>query len=206
MSGSDPRLARPLWRGRTNVDALTIACVEHGEELGGHRHIVTKGSYQGAADANTDSAGTHARGGVVDLAWCGHDRCVWALRMAGMAAWHRTPAQGRWGHHIHAVVVGHPLLSAAAAAQVDDYRAGRNGLRGHGPDDGPRITPIPLPVWPWPEEDEMREEDWTRLKALLDDRLEAFGKQAGELIKIDVDNDPKTAKWSLERAIRWLKR
>src|SRR5690606_18573494 len=109
---SDPRLARPLWRGRTNVDALTIACIEAAEKIGGHEFIVTQGSYQSSVAA---SAGTHDRGGAVDLRWCGHDKCVRALRLAGMAAWHRNPSQGPWPHHVHAVVIGHPSLAPSAA-------------------------------------------------------------------------------------------
>jgi hypothetical protein len=166
----DPRLARPLWRGRTNVDALTIACIEHAEALGHHAFEVTQGSYQaGAGDPN--SAGTHDLGGVVDLRWCGHNTCVLHLRQAGMAAWHRTPDQGPWAHHIHAVVLGHPLVSAAARAQRIDYFAGRNGLANHAADDGPRLNPIPLPIWPWPPEEDMplSPED---IKALLDTEVD----------------------------------
>lgn len=144
---TDPRLARPSWRGRTNVDALTIACIEHAETIGGHEFVVTQGSYQNTVAA---SAGTHDGGGAVDLRWCGHAKCVRALRQAGMAAWHRNPSQGPWPDHIHAVVVDHPALAPSAARQVASYRAGRNGLASNGPDDGPRLSPIPTPVWPWP--------------------------------------------------------
>lgn len=145
---SDPRLARPLWRGRTNVDALTIAALEKAEQIAGHEFVVTQGSYQSTVAA---SAGTHDGGGAVDLRWCGHDACIKALRLAGFAAWHRHPGQSDWPHHIHAVLVDHPSLAPSAARQVDDYRAGRNGLANNGTDDGPRITPIP--VYRWQEED-----------------------------------------------------
>ena len=145
---SDPRLARPSWRGRTNVDALTIAAIERAESIGGHEFVVTQGSYQsGRGDVN--SAGTHDMGGVVDLRWCGHIACIKALRQAGFAAWHRTPRQGPWVHHIHAVVIGHPFLAASASTQVVAYKAGRNGLRSNGVDDGPRVAANP-PVFPWP--------------------------------------------------------
>lgn len=167
---SDPRLARPLWRGRTNMDALTIAVVEHAEQIKRdrwpdraelhHAYVITQGSYQaGAGDPN--SAGTHDKGGAGDAEWCGHPECVWALRAAGSFASHRTPEQGPWKDHIHFVVVDHPLLAPLAAAQIDDYLASppRNGLKGHGPDDGPRITPIPRPVWPYPPEDEVTPDD-----------------------------------------------
>ena len=156
---TDPRLVRPSWRGRTNVDALTIACIEHAEDLTAsyapvvaHEFVVTQGSYQDTVEA---SAGTHNLGGVVDLVWCDHSECLYALRMAGMAAWHRTPAQGPWRDHVHAVVIGHPYLAPAAARQVTAYLSGRNGLANNGPDDGPRLDPIPRPVWPYPQEDDM---------------------------------------------------
>lgn len=178
---TDPRLARPSWRGRTNVDALTIACIERAEQIAGHRFTVTQGSYQsGAGDPN--SAGTHDLGGVVDLAWCGHTRCVRALREAGMAAWHRTAAQGPWPPHIHAVVVGHPRLARSAANQVTAYLNGRDGLASNGPDDGPRLDPIPRPVWPWPEEDQMTPKQEAKLDGLavavehLADMMEALAE------------------------------
>lgn len=161
---TDPRLERPAWRGRTNVDALTAACIEHAETIGGHEFVVTQGSYQSGVAA---SAGTHDQGGVVDLRWCGHARCVKALRQAGMAAWHRSPAQGPWVDHVHAVVIDHPLLAPAAMRQVLRYLAGRNGLANDADDDGPRLNPIPRPVWPWPpvEDDMFTDEDRADLKA-----------------------------------------
>ena len=142
------RLARPTWRFRTNVDALTIECLEHAERIAGHQFIVTQGSYQGGR-GDVNSAGTHDRGGVVDLRWCGHDRCILALRMAGMSAsWHRTPDQGPWPHHIHAVVRDHPDQAPSADRQTASVLAGGNGLANGGADDGPRLDPFPFPVWP----------------------------------------------------------
>lgn len=168
---TDPRLVRPTWRdGRTNLDALTIACIEHAEKIGGHTFTVTQGSYQGGGGEEL-SAGTHDRGGAVDLRWCGHDRCIRALRQAGMAAWHRTPAQGPWPDHIHAVVIGHPDLAPSAARQITAYLAGRNGLSGNGADDGPRLSPIPRPIWPYPPEDPMTQ---------YADQLDAILKQGKE--------------------------
>lgn len=149
---SDPRLVRPLWRGRRDVDALTIACLLHAEQILGYQLAITQGSYQSSVAA---SAGTHDRGGVVDISVKGMDTAqrrtvVRALRLAGMAAWWRTPAQGDWPDHIHAVVSVHPDLAPAAARQVEALRRGENGLAGRGPDDGPRVIPLPAPVWPWP--------------------------------------------------------
>lgn len=160
---TDSRLERHEWRGRSNVDALTSACIERAEKIGGHEFVITQGSYQGGS-GDPLSAGTHERGGAVDLRWCGHKRCIRALRLAGMAAWHRTPAQGPWPDHIHAVVIDHPDLAPSAARQVVSYLAGGDGLKNNGPDDGPRLDPIPRPVWPYPEDDMFGDEDRELLK------------------------------------------
>lgn len=155
---NDPRLARPLWRGRTNVDALTIACIERAEALVrerrpsiAHSFVVTQGSYQGDA-GDPDSGTTHRLGGAVDLRWCGHHVCYWALRAAGMFIWHRTPGQGPWPDHFHGAPLDHPFMDSRLAAQQRSYLGGGNGLLG--PDDGPRLHPIPRPVWPWPPREE----------------------------------------------------
>ena len=166
---ADPRLARPSWRGRTNVDALTIACIEHAEQIVrderpaiAHVFYVTQGSYQsGGGDVN--SAGTHDLGGVVDLRWCGHDFCIEALRRAGMTAtWHRTPEQGPWPHHVHAVVRDHPYQADSAKRQTASVLRGGNGLAYERPDDGPQLRPYPMPVWPWPQEDDMPSPEETK--------------------------------------------
>lgn len=171
---ADPRLARPQWRGRTNVDALTIACIEHAEALAGHEFVCTQGSYQPSGGGDEKSAGTHDGGGVVDLRWCGHTACVGHLRRAGMAAWHRQPPS--FDHHFHAVVIGHPLLAPAARDQVIDYLYGRNGLANDGADDGPRFDPIPRPIWPYPEDDMFSDDD----RALLRDTKAAAEKAADQ--------------------------
>ena len=177
----DPRLARPSWRGRTNVDALTIACIEHAEQIVrderpamAHDFYVTQGSYQsGGGDVN--SAGTHDLGGVVDLRWCGHDFCIEALRRAGMAAtWHRTPEQGPWPHHIHAVVRDHPYQADSAKRQTASVLRGGNGLAYERPDDGPQLRPYPMPVWPWPQEDDMTQ---------YADQLDGIDKKLDALLK-----------------------
>ena len=103
---------------------------------------LTQGSYEPGLDA---SANTHDGGGAADLdidRLCGRSitAALRALRAVGFAAWYRTPAQGPWGPHIHAIAISDPDLSAGAQPQVTDYYAGRNGLRGHGPDDGPKVA------------------------------------------------------------------
>lgn len=170
---TDPRLVRPSWRGRTNVDALTIGCIEHAEHIVrkaapaiAHLFTVTQGSYQGNA-GDPDSGTTHRLGGAVDLDWCGHQVCYTALRVAGMFIWHRTPAQGDWLDHFHGAPIGHPYMDSRLAAQESSYLADGDGLGGI--DDGPPLTPIPRPVWPWPpkEEDDMfTDQDRERLERI----------------------------------------
>jgi hypothetical protein len=173
---ADPRLARPLWRGRTNVDALTISCIEHAEQIVrddhpriSHDFIVTQGSYQGEG-GDPDSGTTHSKGGAVDLRWCGHQECYLALREAGMFIWHRFPWQGDWPDHFHGAPIGHPNMDYRLAAQEVSYLNGGNGLGGT--DDGPRLHPIPRPVWPWPPEDDMAQHSEQL------NRIETYAKKA----------------------------
>lgn len=82
------------------------------------------------------SGGTHAGSGAMDV-WPSDGnwrRAVDVLRGLGDIAWHRTPAQGNWAEHIHGITPGIPGLAPSAAAQVANFRAGLNGLRGNGPD------------------------------------------------------------------------
>lgn len=173
----DP-LARPLWRGRTNVDAMTIAALEYAETLRrrpGEEFFITQGSYQNTVAA---SAGTHDKGGAVDLRWSGDIEDIRALRFAGFAAWHRKPSQGPWPDHVHAVLMDHPLLADSAARQVTSYRSGRNGLANNGPDDGPRVTPHPRTRWWPPKEEDMPYTDWPQgdRDALVEDVAAAVKK------------------------------
>lgn len=165
---TDPRLARPLWRGRTNVDAYTIAWVEHAEQIKRerwpkrpelhHEFYCTQGSYQGGG-GDPDSGNTHALGGPVDLRWCGHPECLLALRLAGGFVWWRRPLWRNgvlvWPDHIHGGPIGHPYMDPSAQRQETAYLNRRNGLADNGPDDGPRLDPIPRPMWPWPQEEDM---------------------------------------------------
>lgn len=103
---------------------------------------LTQGSYSSGV---SQSAGTHDGGGAADInvgALCGkrHAAVVRALRTVGFAAWYRTPAQGDWPTHIHAIAISDPDLSSGAQSQVADYYNGRNGLANHAADDGPKVT------------------------------------------------------------------
>lgn len=189
------KLDRPLWRGRTNVDAFTISCIEHAEQIVRDRHpqiahlfTVTQGSYQGDG-GDPDSGTTHRLGGGVDLGWCGHWECYRALREAGMFIFHRTPDQGDWNDHFHGAPIGHPYMDYRLKAQELDYlNNGGDGLGGR--DVGPKLNPIPRPVWPWPQEDEVTPEDIDKVA----DRVVA------KLLGHDLDRGPE--KLTVAQALR----
>lgn len=121
------------WR---TVDMFEVA--ERKANAGGLR--VIQGSYNTGVSA---SAGTHNGGGAVDC-WPNRgsayvNKYVLELRKVGFAAWHRSPSQGPWTSHIHAIGIGDSQLSGGAYTQVREYYAGQNGLASHRSDDGPRI-------------------------------------------------------------------
>jgi hypothetical protein len=102
--------------------------------------VLSQGSYNAGGVAA--SAGTHDGGGAVDVSvsalsstqrW----QAVAALRTVGFAAWLRTPSQGDWPYHIHAIAIGDTDLSSGARNQVADYYVGRNGLASHSADNTP---------------------------------------------------------------------
>lgn len=138
-------MTRVSWRGVT-VDQRTAQMLDEVAQLSGSIYVrPTQGSYRGGRTAA--SAGTHDGCGAVDII-TGTDADMSALvpimRRVGFAAWHRTPAQSSWPHHVHAIAVqpggkhDRGCLSRGAAAQVVDYFEGRNGLASRAADDGPR--------------------------------------------------------------------
>lgn len=118
------------------VDWLTHRALLAAEKILGYELTITQGSYN--AGGVSASAGTHDGGGVVDLAAWDHDNKVRALRRVGFAAWYRSPSEGPWPAHIHAVLIGNDRLAPSARRQADAYLAGRNGLANNGRDTGPR--------------------------------------------------------------------
>ena len=126
------------------LDSRTKAMLVAAEGLLGTQVGLTQGSYNaGGVDA---SAGTHDGGGAMDVSVSGmtaatRTNVAKILRKVGFAAWVRTPDQGDWGYHIHAIALGDPDLSSGAQHQAGDYYLGFNGLANHGADDGPVVTP-----------------------------------------------------------------
>lgn len=113
------------FRGE-KLNSRTIAMLLAAEKILGHVFNIMQGSYSTRVAA---SGGTHAGGGVMDTDGPGGwGNAVAALRRVGFAAWHRTPAMGPWGHHIHSVAIGDNTAAPSARRQVQDYLRGGDGL------------------------------------------------------------------------------
>ena len=131
--------ARVVWRGK-QLSQRTVAMVQAAEKLAKLQFTIMQGSYN--KGGVTASAGTHDGGGAIDVAAAQltaaqRKAVVLALRQVGFAAWLRTPSQGKWPYHVHAIAVGDKDLSRGAAHQVAEYRRCKNGLANRGKDDGP---------------------------------------------------------------------
>jgi hypothetical protein len=110
---------------------------------------LTQGSYNKGGVAA--SAGTHDGGGAGDISVAGMSRAqidstIQAMRMAGFAAWYRTPAEG-FAYHIHFEAIGDKEESPSGAAQVVGLFGGKNGLANNGPDTAPASIGRPFPTW-----------------------------------------------------------
>lgn len=148
---SDDRYEVITWRGH-RFDRYTVAAIQAAEKMLGYELDVVQGSYNAGGVAL--SAGTHDGGGAVDFRIGPMPvREVRALRTIGFAAWHRTPREGPWGDHIHAILIGNEKASAGAKRQVESYRDGRNGLAGNTRDTTWR--PNPIPTFNYEEDDDM---------------------------------------------------
>ncbi|MET0492821.1 MAG: peptidoglycan-binding domain-containing protein [Actinoplanes sp.] len=127
------------------INDRTLAMLRAAQVRSGVTFVVEQGSYSPGTDPT--SAGTHDGGGALDLDAEGltaakRTAAVTALRQVGFAAWLRTPSQGDWPLHIHAVAISDTDLSAPAQKQVGAYYEGRNGLANNAADDGPRVPKV----------------------------------------------------------------
>lgn len=121
----------------------TVAMLTEAQRLAGATFVVEQGSYSPGGDPT--SAGTHDGGGAGDLdteslSSVQRTAVVTTLRRVGFAAWLRSPSQGAWPWHVHAVAVNDTDPSTPAQNQVARYHLGRNGLADNGPDDGPQAS------------------------------------------------------------------
>lgn len=131
------------------VNRRTMAMLEAAERKLGRKLVIVQGSFL-AGKAAKRSGPTHNRAGVIDIrtkdqTTAQQAQTLLELRKISFAAFHRTTKQG-FADHIHAVAIGDPGLDPSAARQVEAYKNGRDGLKGNGPLDGPRvkITVFPL--------------------------------------------------------------
>lgn len=118
---------RVRWKGG-NFTEKFVNTLKAAERISGQTFSVTQGGFR----PRTSYSGTSHQGDAVDLPWYGSN-VVNALRKVNVAAWHRSPYQGPWNHHIHGVPLpgaGYPKGSAVWQGQ--DYRRGGNGLSAGG--------------------------------------------------------------------------
>ncbi|MGM1060803.1 peptidoglycan-binding domain-containing protein [Saccharothrix sp. Mg75] len=136
--------SRVTYRGAT-MNTRTKAMLVEAERLLGRALGITQGSYNPGGVGG--SAGTHDGGGALDISVSGmtattRTAVARALRQVGFAAWVRTPEQGDWGYHVHAIAISDPDLSSGAQHQAGDYYLGLNGLANRGADDGPAVPKV----------------------------------------------------------------
>ncbi len=140
---------RTTHSGKT-VNKRTYDMIVEADAMVAHSIVISQGSYNAGGVAA--SAGTHDGGGSIDVSvsaltttqrW----ETVKALRAVGFAAWLRTPEQGDWPFHIHAIAIGDTDLASGARNQVADYYVGKNGLASHAADNTPVSYQAPFTWW-----------------------------------------------------------
>lgn len=109
------------------LDWSTYQKIRRAEQMVGALNI-TQGSYE---KASSYSGTTHTGGGVFDVVGGDLQKINAVLRSLGFASWVRSPSQGPWPWHIHAVELRNALLSASARGQAADYLRGGDGLGGY---------------------------------------------------------------------------
>jgi hypothetical protein len=124
---ADPELVKVLPTVEAQLRNRGI--LQSNETLG---DLILQGAYHDECD---ESAGTHDRGGALDLSpRLGTKPAIKILRANGFAGWMRWRTQGFEDDHVHVVLVGHTKLSPTATGQVTKYRNGSDGLSGPGRD------------------------------------------------------------------------
>lgn len=159
----------------------------------------------GAAAA---SGNTHRDGGAFDI-WQHDETTVWVARQMGAdACWARTTGSFASNRHTHGVLTGCPH-NGPARYQIDEVRAGGDGLVGGNPDPGPR--PLSNRTWregiAWAkalqrEEDPMTNDDLDKIRALVREEIHAAIVKAGDTVKIDVGTKAKRSLATVLREIR----
>ena len=131
--------------GRRYTPDFDAALTDAEKEAGGTWRRTQGGWNAGGVAA---SAGTHnqdaADYSVIGKSEAEVDRLITACRKRGLVASFRTTGKAKWGvraqgfrsYHVHVVGYLWGYQSSGAAYQAREYRAGRDGLRGKGPDKG----------------------------------------------------------------------
>jgi TP901 family phage tail tape measure protein len=114
---------RVRWHGGTFTErfANTLKSAQH---IDGKYLPVIQGGFR----PRTSYSGSSHAGDAVDTVW--NSGRLSAMRRAGVYAWHRTPAQGPWGHHIHGIPKkGYGYPAGSGKWQQGDAARGGNGLK-----------------------------------------------------------------------------
>lgn len=125
--------------GAVAVDKLTAQVLDvanrllsldkYGAEL--EPMTATQGSWR---PKTSYSGSTHTGCGAIDLTAYNWTNRVKVLDLLGIVACHRTPSQGDWPPHVHALTNGMGCLAASAQTQIREIMAGGDGLVGSKPD------------------------------------------------------------------------
>jgi hypothetical protein len=176
-----------VTNGQGSLTRRSIAILEDaGRELG---LDLVSGVGQGSfcKDCVGASGGTHDGGGAFDLRGklgLAVPKVEKALRERGVAAWIRLKtfkANGEllWPLHLHGIDAFDPELSPEAEGQVDQYKAGTDGLAGHKEEDTgrphPKLVKFPDPL---SEEEELMALSPETLKAISSSLLNAKIRKA----------------------------
>lgn len=148
------------------------------------------------------SANTHSTGGAFDI-WQHDDTTVWVARQMGAdACWARTTGSFANNRHCHGVLTGCPH-NGPARYQIDEVRAGGDGLIGSNPDPGPR--PLSGRTWregiAWAQQQQEADMASPETIAQIVDALRPVIAEAVAGNKVDVG---KPAKWADDVAFETL--
>jgi hypothetical protein len=174
---------RVTWRGH-KFDRRTVAAIKELEKRLGKRINIYQGSYNTSVNA---SGGTHAGGGAVDWWVSGVDqnRATRIARQVGFADWWRKPSQGDWNDHHHSILLGHLSASDNAVLQMQNYRAGGDGLWPLVSGDDPQpYRPDPIVVFDyaaWKREQYLRD----RIRELTNDILTLVDRRKNLRVELE---------------------
>lgn len=184
----------------------------------GWRPQIEQGAFMSRLGGGADASdGAHDLGKCLDLETAGRttaeiDRMVRTARILGAGAYRRdgTRLHGSMAPHMHLTLGADQPGSSMADILWSSYVGGGDGLGIQPPQPDYEWRPDPLVLTP--PEDIVTQDDIDSIVAgvvdkvstLIDNKLAAFAKNAGALIRIDDDLNPKTAKVSLERELHQI--